>query len=347
MLTLLCFVIVLCVTITIHEFGHFIFAKKAGIYVYEFSIGMGPRLFKFKRKNDETDYSIRLFPIGGYVSMAGESIEADKNIPDDKQMFNKTWGQKISTVLAGVLFNFILAIILFFIVALNVGAPVNKNKIVEIEKNYPIEKTNIKVGDEITKVNGHRVRNQDMLMLQLARYNGKTINITVKNKKNVIETYKVSPKKIKENKEVSYRYGFALTNERKHGVIESIKYAFTKIFDLISQMFFIILYLITGKLSLSSLSGPVGIYTIVGESAKAGVISVIFLIAYLCVNVGFINLIPLPAFDGGRAFILILEKITGKTIPPKIENTIHSIGFIILMLLMVLITYNDILRLIK
>ena len=112
-------------------------------------------------------------------------------------------------------------------------------------------------------------------------------------------------------------------------------------------MFFIILYLITGKLKLSSLSGPVGIYSIVGESAKAGLISVIYLIAYLCVNVGFINLIPLPAFDGGRAFILILEKITGKNVPPKIENTIHSIGFVILMLLMVLITYNDILRLIK
>jgi len=347
MLTLLCFVIVLCVTITIHEFGHFIFAKKAGIYVYEFSIGMGPRLFKFKRKNDETDYSIRLFPIGGYVSMAGENIEVDKTIPEDKQMFNKTWSQKMSTVLAGVLFNFLLAIVLFFIVALNVGAPTNKNKIIEVASNYPIEKTNIKVGDTIVKINGHKVRNQDMLMLQLARFNGKELNITVKKKNNVVKTYKVSPKKIKENGEISYKYGFALTNERKYGILESIKYAFIKIIDLISQMFCIIIYLITGKLSLSSLSGPVGIYTIVGESAKAGLISILFLIAYLCVNVGFINLIPLPAFDGGRAFILLIEKITGKTVPPKIENTIHSIGFIVLMILMVLITYNDILRLIK
>ena len=102
-MTLLYFIIVLGVTVFIHELGHFIFAKKSGIYVYEFSIGMGPRLFKFNRKNDETEYSIRLFPIGGYVAMAGEDIEVDKNIPDDKQMYNKPWHNRFLTVIAGVL----------------------------------------------------------------------------------------------------------------------------------------------------------------------------------------------------------------------------------------------------
>ena len=346
-MTLIYFIIVLGVTVFIHEFGHFIFAKKSGIYVYEFSIGMGPKIFKHKRKNDETEYCIRLFPIGGFVAMAGEDIEVDKNIPDDKQMFNKPWHNRFLTVIAGVMFNFLLAIVLLIIVGLNVGVPENKNKIVELDKKYPIAKTNIKIGDTVTKVNNVKVRNQDMLMLELAVNNGKEVKLTVKHKNNKIEIVKVKPKKVKVDGKTGYKYGLALENKIHKGIIPSIKYGFTKVIDLLEQMFKIIFYLVTGKLSLSNLSGPVGIYNIVGESAKAGLINIIYLIAYLCVNVGFINLIPLPAFDGGRAFFLLIEKITGKKINPKIENTIHTIGFILLMILMIAITYNDIVRLVK
>jgi regulator of sigma E protease len=346
-MTLIYFIIVLGVTVFIHELGHFIFAKKSGIYVYEFSIGMGPRLLKFNRKNDETEYSIRLLPIGGYVSMAGEDIEIDKNIPEDKQMYNKPWINKFLTVIAGVLFNFLLAIVLLFIVGLNAGVPNNKNKIVELDKEYPIYNTNIKVGDIILKVNNKKVRNQDMLLLELTINNGKSVNLTVKHKDNTIEKVKVKPKKIKIDDSDVYKYGLVLDSSYKKGFLPSLKFAFTKVIDLLEQMFKIIVYLVTGKLSLNNLSGPVGIYNIVGESAKAGLINVIYLIAYLCVNVGFINLIPLPAFDGGRAFFLIIEKIRGKKVNPKIENTIHTIGFILLMLLMIAITYNDIIRLIK
>ena len=346
-MTLIWFVIVLGITVFIHELGHFIFAKKAGIYVYEFSIGMGPRLFKFKRKNDETEYSIRLFPIGGFVSMAGEDVEIDKNIPEEKQMYNKTWLQRFLTVIAGVMFNFILAIILLFIVALNTGAPVNKNYISELSDNYPISKTNIQIGDKILKVNNKKVKNQDMLMLELTINNGKTINLTVEHKNNQIEVVKVKPKKVEIDGETTYKYGMLLESKIEKGIIPSIKYAFTKTINLIEQMFMIIIYLITGNLSLNSLSGPVGIYNIVGESAKAGIISVIYLIAYLCINVGFINLIPIPAFDGGRALFLIIEKIRRKKIDPKIENTIHAVGLSLLMVLMVVITFNDIVRIFK
>ena len=346
-MTLLYFIIVLGVTVFIHELGHFIFAKKSGIYVYEFSIGMGPRLFKFNRKDDETEYSIRLFPIGGYVSMAGEDIEVDKNIPDDKQMYNKPWINRFLTIIAGVLFNFLLAIVLLFIVGLNAGVPNNKNKITELDKNYPIYDTNIKAGDTILKVNNKKVRNQDMLLLELTIHNGKSVNLTVKHKDNTIEKVKVKPKKVKIDGKVGYKYGLVLDNSYKRGFLPSLKFAFTKVYDLLEQMVKIILYLITGKLSLNNLSGPVGIYNIVGESAKAGFINIIYLIAYLCVNVGFINLIPLPAFDGGRAFFLIIEKIRRKKMNPKIENTIHTIGFVLLMILMIAITYNDIVRLIK
>ena len=346
-MTIIYFILVLGITVFIHELGHFIFAKRAGIYVYEFSIGMGPRIFKKKRKGDETEYSVRMFPIGGFVSMAGEDIEIDKNIPEEKQMYSKPWLSRFLTIIAGVLFNFLLAIVLLFIVALNVGAPKNKNYIDQVEKNYPIAKTGIKAGDKITKINGKKVSNQDMLLLELTIVNGKTVDFTVENQKGEINTYSVKPKKIVKDDKVSYKYGFALSNKIDRGIIPSIKYAFVKTGTLIVQMLKIISYLITGKLSLNSLSGPVGIYNVVGESAKAGILSLIFLIAYLCINVGFINLIPLPAFDGGRAFFLIIEKIRGKRVNPKIENTVHYIGFILLMLLMVLITYNDIIKLIK
>ena len=346
-MTLIYFIIVLGVTVFIHELGHFIFAKKSGIYVYEFSIGMGPRLFKKKRKNDETEYSIRLLPIGGYVSMAGEDIEVDKNIPDDKQMFNKPWINRFLTVIAGVMFNFLLAIILLFIVALNTGSPKNRNYVSEIAKDYPISKTNIKVNDKILKVNGKKVRNQDMLLLELTIQNGKEVTLTVEHKDKTTEKIKVKPKKIKVGKEVGYKYGIGLENKIDRGIIASIKFAFTKTYDLLEQMVKIIAYLVTGKLSLKNLSGPIGIYNIVGESAKAGIISLIYLIAYLCINVGFINLIPLPAFDGGRAFFLIIEKIRGKKVNPKIENTIHTVGLVLLMMLMIVISYNDIIRLIK
>lgn len=346
-MTLIYFIIVLGVTILIHEFGHFIFAKKAGIYIYEFSIGMGPKLFSFKRKNDETLYAIRLFPIGGYVQMAGEEVEPDKNIPKDKRLQSKTWLQRFSTVIAGVLFNFLLAIVLFFIIALIEGAPSKEAYIGAIEKGSSAYKTDLKVGDKILKLNGKNVSSADVLLLELQIENGKNFEFTVEHENGKKENITIKPKKEIKNDERVYKYGFGINTKVQEGIIPSIKYAFEKTYSLLYQMVLIIFYLITGKIGLDSFAGPVGIYNIVGESAKAGFINVVFLIAYLCVNVGFINLLPIPAFDGGRILFMIIEKIKGKPVSAKTENTIHLIGMIFLFSLMIVITFNDILRLIK
>ena len=326
----------------IHELGHFIFAKKAGVYVYEFSIGMGPRLFKFKRKNDETEYSIRLFPIGGFVSMAGEDMEEDSNIPKEKQLVNKKWMPRFLTMFAGILFNFLLAIFLLFVIALISGTPVSKPIIDYIDPTYEISNTELKQGDIVTKINGKKISNKDDLLLELQINVGKTIEIEVNNNYSV----KVDPTLVIENGQTSYLYGFSLKNDYESGVFNAIKYAFIKTFSLIKQLFLIIIYLITGKLSLNNLSGPIGIYSVVAEVSKTGILNILYLIAYLCINVGFINLLPIPAFDGCRILFLIIEKIKGNKVNQKIENMIHSIGFVFLMLLMILITYNDILRLI-
>lgn len=345
-MTLLYFIIILGVIILIHEFGHFIFAKKAGIYVYEFSIGMGPRIIKWKRKNDETEYSIRLIPIGGFVQMAGEEIEDDPNVPKDKKFGCKTFGQKFMTVIAGIMNNFILAIVLFFIIALFNGAPQNKAIVGDINQDYPAYTSGLQEGDQILKVNGKSAKTYDILALELQVNSGKEINVEVE-RNGQTKSITLTPKKVKENDEEVYRYGFTIVDEVETGFFASIKYAFSKTFSLLHQMVLIIFYLVTGNLNINALAGPVGIYGIVGTAASSGIWSILSLIALLSVNVGFINLLPIPAFDGGRIIFIIIEKIKGKPVDPKLENTIHAIGFFLLMALMLLITYNDIIRLLK
>ena len=342
-MTILYFILVLGVTVLIHELGHFIFAKRAGVYIYEFSIGMGPQIFKFKRKNDETIYSIRLFPIGGFVSMAGEDLEVDTKIPKDKQLCNKSWCDRFLVLIAGIAFNFLLAIVILFTIGLINGVPKNNLEISNIDNNYSISKTNIQAGDVITKVNNKKITSYEQLSIELAVNNGKKINLTVKNKDGE-ETYTIEPTLIESEGQTNYIYGFSLSNEKEKGILKSIEYAFQKTGALTNQMVLIVKYLVTGKLSLNNLSGPVGIYQIVDQARTLGFLNILYLIAYLCINVGFINFIPFPAFDGGRILFLIIEKIKGSKVNPKVENTIHSIGFALLMLLMVFVTYNDIIR---
>ncbi|HPF83286.1 MAG TPA: RIP metalloprotease RseP [Bacilli bacterium] len=342
-MTIIYFILILGITVFIHELGHFICAKKSGIYVYEFSLGMGPLIKTWKRKNDETNYSIRLFPIGGYVSMAGESVEDDANIPNNKKMQNKTWLQRFATIIAGITMNFILALLIFFIVGLVNGSPQNNAYIKYLDEDLPAYNSGLQVDDEVVKLNGKKI-NSDMLLLKLMINEDKVIRLTVKHKDGNYDNVIITPKKVTEDKKDTYKFGFGMYTKTKKGFIEAVKYAFTKFWSLIVQMASIIGYLFTGKLSLNNLSGPVGIYNVVGETAKTGFINLLFLLGYISLNVGFVNLLPIPAFDGGRLLFLIVEKIKGKPVSTKFENTVHTIGMMFLMLLMVIITYNDIVR---
>ena len=344
-MTLIYFILILGVIISIHEFGHFIFAKKSGIYVYEFSIGMGPVIWRKKRPNDETDYCLRLFPIGGFVQMAGEEIEDDKSIPKEKKFGSKTFGQKFMTVIAGIMMNFILAIVLLFVVGLINGSPQNKAIVGTLDSNYPAYQSGLQEGDRILKTNGKNARTTDRLALELQVYKGKPIVFEI-DRDGTIMDVTVTPKKEEEKGQIVYKYGFQINDEVKHGIIPAIKYSITKTLSLIHQMVFIIFYLITGQLSLTSLSGPVGIYNVVGAAASTGLVSLLYLTAYISINVGFINFLPIPAFDGGRIIFLIIEKIKGSPVDQKLENTIHSIGLFLLLALMVLVTYNDIIKII-
>lgn len=345
-MTLIYFILILGVTVLIHELGHFLFAKKAGVHVYEFSIGMGPKLLKKNRKNDETEYCLRLLPIGGFVAMAGEDEEAS-DVPKEKQLIHKGWKERFLTIIAGVLFNFLLAFVLLFFVGVMVGVPKNQATVSSIEEGYALSTTNMRKNDKILSIDGHTITTTDKLLFFLTIHGGEEMEFVVRHEDGKKETIVATPTKIEnEEGEVSYRFGLTIDNEKTHNFFSLLAYPFMKTYSLVEQLLLTVKSLALGELSVKNLSGPVGIYSVVGESVKSGFADVLYLIAYLCINVGFINILPFPAFDGGRALFLIIEKIRGKKINGKTENVIHSIGFCLLMLLMVLITYNDITRLI-
>ena len=337
-MTLIYFILILGITVFVHEFGHFICAKKSGIYVYEFSIGMGPKIFGFKRKNDETDYSIRLLPIGGYVQMAGEEIEKDENIPEEKRFQSKSFFKKTITVVAGVLMNFFLAIILYYIVGFTNGVASEELYVAKVS-----EDSKLQVGDKILEYNGEDIDLVDTANVKLTvlQMKGKDINFKVEHKDGTIEEILVKPEKIEENDTVMYKYGFEYGLVESNNIFKKIFYGFIKTFTIFLQMLLTLWYLITGEIGLNAMSGPVGIYSIVGEASAFGFSALISLLALICVNVGVINILPIPAFDGGRLLFLIIEKLRGKPIDPKVENIIHTIFFLLLMLLIIVITFND------
>ncbi|MBQ3475248.1 MAG: site-2 protease family protein [Bacilli bacterium] len=362
-MTLILFILILGLIIFIHELGHFIFAKKAGIYVYEFSLGFGPKLFSFRRKNDETEYMIRLIPLGGYVALAGETYEeeepAEKEekkdkkskkedtkeeivVPEDKKLYNKSFLRQFSVMVAGVFNNFLLGLLLLFIIGLAYGSSFSTNELIGLKEGYPLYELGARDGDKITKINGKSISDFDDVLTQIA-ISGEGKEITVTYSSNGKEnTSKLKP--TYDKKEKKYFYGIATKTINETGPISALKYAFYKFKSIFKQLIIIIISLFTGKLGINSLSGPVGIYQVVGI-AKSSMESLLYLTAYLSINVGFMNILPFPAFDGGRAFLLIIEKITKKKVPLKVETIINNIGFILLMGLMVYITIKDVLNL--
>ena len=344
-MTLIIFILVLGIIVFVHEFGHFIFAKLNGVYVYEFSIGMGPKLLS--KKGKETEYCLRLIPIGGFCSLAGEEVDEDSiEVPKDRRLQDKKPWQRFLIMFFGPGFNFIFAVILLFFIALFSGAASYEPIISSVEKNFPAYEVGLKKGDEILEINHKKVKTLDDVSIYLTISNKKENTIIkVKKETGAIKTYKVKPKKIKEDDEVTYRYGIGLKSEKKYGFVNSVKYTAVKTKSLFKQMFITLGSLFTGGIKVNQLSGPVGIYSIVGEQSKAGIANILYLMAYLSINVGFLNLLPLPAFDGGHILFIIIEKIKGSPVSPKTENMIHTIGFFLLMLLMIYVTLNDIIKL--
>ena len=327
MITLIIFLIILGLIVFIHEFGHFIMAKKAGIHVFEFSLGFGPKLFSFKRKNDETEYMIKLIPLGGYVALAGETYDEEdeelKKIPEDKRLYNKSFLRQLSVMVAGVFNNFVLGIVLLFIIGLIYGSTFSSNTLSGMKKDYPLYEAGARNGQKVIEINNKKVKDFDDIQTGIAIAGEKsTLKVKVQDKNNKIKTYKIKSKYDKKDKR--YFYGISVKTEYKTGFLSALKYSVTKFISIYKSLIVIIISLFTGKLGVDSLSGPVGIYSVVGI-AKSSMYSLLYLTAYLSINVGFMNILPFPAFDGGRVLFLIIEKIKGSPIKPQTENLIHNI----------------------
>lgn len=345
-LYLLLFMLILGFLVTIHEFGHFKVAQKCGVHIYEFSIGMGPLIHQHLGK-DGVYYSIRALPIGGYVQMAGEVEEDDEKIPKNKMMCNKPWWQRILILVAGVTMNFIMALILFFVVALFWGANSNNPTISKVMDDSAAMKAGIRDNDTILSVNNHNVKTWDAAQIELLM-NSKDNKylVKVRHDNGEIEELTVEPTISKDEKgNETKTYGIQIEQTTEKGFLASVKYAFSKFGSIYDSMVRTIIGLFTGKLSIKSLSGPVGIYSVVADSAKMGLNQVLYLVAFLSLNLGFVNLLPFPAFDGGHVLFVILELIFRKPVNKKVEGIFHLIGFILIFALLIIITIQDILRL--
>ncbi len=364
--------LILSILIFVHEFGHFIMGKAFGVYIYEFALGMGPKVMGFKRKNDPTEYNLRALPIGGFCQMAGEEGEDDKNLRKDQFMCNKSKLQRTLILVAGVVMNFITAIVLLFFISLIWGNTEQSSVIGQVEENSPAAEAGIVSGDRVTGLNGYNVSTWDELTIvtnlknesgeytyEIEHKDGSKESITLTPAEYIVvgnDTYRITEDNTREeileeldleSDEVEVRslIGISADSTVKHGFLNAIDYAFTKFKSIISTMFLIIGSLFTGKLGLEALSGPVGMYSIIDEVAALGVANIIYLAAYLSINLGVINILPFPAFDGGRVLFVIIEAITRKKVNPVVEGWFHTIGFILLMILMLYITFQDVLRL--
>lgn len=364
--------LILTLLIFVHEFGHFITSKMFGVHVYEFALGMGPKVLSFRRKNDPTEYTLRALPIGGFCQLAGEDMEDDDNLPKDKFLCNKPKLQRTIILVAGVTMNFITAIVLLFTIALIWGSTEQRSFIGGVEEGSPAYRAGIKSGDKVVGCNGYKIDTWDKLSVVTTMKNKNDfIEYEILHEDGKTETYKLIPdeyvtyedkniliteentkdKILSDNnwdeKEItiSKKIGISAPQKKLTGFVASIKYAFRKFANIVVMMIMIIWSLITGKIGLDALSGPVGMYSVVGTVAKFGMANIIYLAAYLSVNLGVLNILPFPAFDGGRVLFIGIEAITRKKVNPKVEAAFHSVGFILLMLLMLIITCQDIIKL--
>jgi len=333
MISLLSFIFAIGIAVLIHEFGHFIFAKRAGVYVQEFAIGMGPKIFSTKK--GETTYSIRLLPIGGFVSMAGEGIEFEVEVPRERFIQEASWINKFLIFFMGAGFNFLLAITLVFGINLSQGVPSNEPIIGELVIDGAAMDAGLKEGDILLEIDGTKISKWE----DIAATIDDQILVKIDRDGTILEI-DVTPIYSEEGE----RYYLGINSSTEINIVKSFTNAIMSTFDSIRQMFVIIGGLISGDIDSKHLAGPAGIYQMAGRAASAGIISLLSFTAFLSINLGFVNLLPIPALDGGRILILLFEGITRKRINEKLELRLQVIGFSLMIMLLIYATYNDILR---
>lgn len=342
--------IVLGVLILVHEWGHFIACRISGVRVEKFSIGFGPEIFSIQGK--ETRYTISLFPLGGFVKPAGESVSEISGTPRPDDYLSAPLLKKIFIVVSGVGMNYALSFVLFILIFLS-GRPVPLSQVGGFVKNYPAESSGLQVGDRILSLNARPVRTWEEMTAALSNLTITPARLQVSRNASVhvVEI----PVKLESVQDV-----FGETHQvgrlgilpdpgafeiEKLGMLQAITEAALTEYHLTLMTYKAFFYLATGRLSMKTLSGPIGIMTMTGSAAKKGIVHVLHLMAVLGISLAVINLLPIPALDGGHLLFLLIEGALGRKVSLQFQEKAAQIGFVLLMLLMGFVIYNDLVNL--
>lgn len=330
--------LIFSVIVIVHELGHFLLAKYNGVTVTEFSVGMGPRLLSHEWGG--TRYSLRVLPFGGSCMMVGEEEESS----EEGSFGSKSVWARIAVVAAGPMFNFLLAFVLSVIIVGNLGYD---DTTVNVTPGYPAAEAGMQDGDRIVRLDGSRTMLYREISLFNSMHQGKTAEVTYVRDG---QKYTVTLQPV-QGENGFYRYGFEKSPARiKGGVFQVIKYSCAELRYWLKATWESLVMLFRGKVGLDDMSGPVGIVNAIGDTYEANrsdgwyyvTLSMVMMSILLSVNLGVMNLLPIPALDGGRLVFLIIEAVRGKALPQEKESMVHYVGFMLLMGLMVVILLNDI-----
>ncbi len=366
-MTVLIFLIVLAVLIFVHELGHFVAARSAGIRVDAFKIGFGPRIVHWKR--GETEYGINLIPFGGFVKIHGENPDEESiSGPDAARSFvNKKRWKQVMVLVAGVFFNFVFAWLLYScafmsgVTATSDGFEKYTDRFTDqrimltyIEPASPADKAGFKMGDVLVSAQGYT---DELTIPSIQKYiaasSGSPLTFQVR-RNGQLNTVEVTPAQgLVSDATSTYAVGIAMQKVGSlrlpffTAIWEGLNYTRVMIRETAIGLYTFVTNIFQGTANFSDVAGPVGIAGIVGDAAHMGFTYLVMITALISINLGVINLIPFPALDGGRTLFVIIEGITRKRIPIKFTNTVNIVGFALLMLLMVVVTYQDITKLFK
>lgn len=414
--TVIAFIIIFGTLVAFHEFGHFLFAKRAGIMVREFAIGFGPKILAIRK--GETLYTLRLLPLGGYVRMAGEDFDTvelqpgyrvglllnnqnevekmylNRNVsnpnilhievekadlekelyiegydedgqlvrfpisrkamiiekgqetliaPYDRQFESKSLGSRAMAIFAGPLFNFILAFFIFLALGLMNGVPTNEPFISEVQPDSPAEMAGLQKNDLITAVDGEAIDSWSQFSEAIHESPGEALKLEVERDGKIVPIV-VTPNVLEDAGREYGQIGVLYSSPLEKGILKSVVFGAEQTYTWTVKIFELLGMLITGKFTIDALSGPVGIYKATEEVAQYGIFNLMNWGAVLSINLGIMNLLPLPALDGGRLLFFLFEGLRGKPIDKQKEGMVHFVGIMLLMVLMLVVTWNDIQR---
>jgi regulator of sigma E protease len=341
-------IIGLGVLIIIHEFGHFLFAKLFGVGVLTFSVGFGPKLWV--KKKGETEYALSAFPLGGYVKMVGEDPDEEVQQADIAKSFShKTLWQRIAIVAAGPGFNLLLAVLLLMIVFVFYGVPVLSTQVGAVEAGSPAERAGLTKGDRIVAVNGQPVTEWEELSKAIKESGGKPLQLQVRRAAQevvvTVEPTKKEARTIFGEKREDWMIGIGsqVSIEKGNPGLAIVK-AVQQTYDY-SKLTLVALYkMISGEVSPRNLGGPILIAQMAGQQAQEGLGSFLGFLAILSINLGVLNLLPIPVLDGGHLLFFLVEAVIGKPVAVRHREVAQQVGIFLLMLLMIYAFYNDIAR---